>query len=32
MTNWPFVSARHAERLADHRTPVGSVEIIYAFF
>jgi fatty-acyl-CoA synthase len=24
LTNWPFVSACHAARLGDHRTPVGS--------
>jgi len=31
MTNWPFVSACHAGRLAGHPTPVGSAEIIYVF-
>ena len=30
--NWLFVSACHAGLLADNQTPVGSGEIIYAFF
>jgi len=28
MTNWPIVSARHAGRLGDHPTPVGSAATI----
>ncbi len=32
MTNWPLVSACHAGLLADNPTPVGSGEIIYAYF
>jgi hypothetical protein len=26
-TNWPMVSACHAGRLADHRMPVGYVDL-----
>jgi len=26
-TNWPIVSVCHAGRLADHQTPVGSVDL-----
>jgi hypothetical protein len=32
MTNWPIVSACHAGRLGDHRTPVGSVKLLSAPF
>ena len=30
--HWLPVSACHAGRLADNRTPIGSAEIIYSFF